>query len=43
MLSLATPQFSPFMLDVIVRPFYQLEQRPEIVRALQEESARWQR
>jgi hypothetical protein len=41
MLGLATPRLSPFMLDFIVGPFYAKQNRPDIVRALEEESARW--
>lgn len=41
MLGLATPRFSPFMLELIVAPFYEKAKRPDIVKALLEESARW--
>jgi Zn-dependent M28 family amino/carboxypeptidase len=41
LLALATPRFSPFMLDFIVGPFYEKQQKPEIVAAVKEESARW--
>jgi hypothetical protein len=41
MLALATPEFSPFMLDLIVAPYYEKQNRPDIVRAVGEESARW--
>jgi hypothetical protein len=43
LLGLATPRLSPFMLDLIVAPFYARLKKPEIVRALEQESARWQR
>jgi hypothetical protein len=41
MLALATPRLSPFMLDFIVAPFYEKERRPDIVAAIRQESARW--
>ena len=41
MLALATPEFSAFLLDAIVGPYYQKLNRPEIAKALDEEAARW--
>ena len=43
MLALATPRVSPIMLELLVIPAYEKENKPEIVRALREEAARWQR
>jgi hypothetical protein len=43
MLALATPRLSPFLLQFIVAPAYQKNNKPEIARALLEESARWER
>ena len=41
LLALATPRFSPFMLDFVVGPFYEKKSLPQIVEAVREESARW--
>jgi hypothetical protein len=41
MLGLATPRLSPFMLDLIVAPYYEKDKKPEVVKALVQESARW--
>ena len=41
LLALATPRFSPFMLDFVVAPFYDDLKKPDIVAAVKEESARW--
>jgi len=43
LLAIATPRFSPFMLDFVVGPFYERHNQPEIVAAIKEESARWSR
>jgi hypothetical protein len=43
MLALATPRFSPALLEFYVVPAYQKANKPEIARALQEEAARWER
>ena len=43
LIALATPRFSPTMLELFVVPAYQKANKPEIVRALQEEAARWER
>ena len=41
LLALATPRFSPFMLDYVIEPFYEKQSMPQIVAAVKEESARW--
>jgi hypothetical protein len=41
LLALATPRLSPFLLEFIVAPAYQKDNKPEIARALLEEAARW--
>jgi hypothetical protein len=43
LLALATPRLSPFMLQFIVAPAYQKDNKPEIARALLEEAARYER
>jgi hypothetical protein len=43
MIALATPRFSAPMLELFVIPAYQKANKPEIVRALSEEAARWAR
>jgi hypothetical protein len=43
LLALATPRLSSFMLEFLVAPAYQKEGKSEIVQALREEAARWQR
>jgi hypothetical protein len=43
LLALATPRLSPFMLEYIVAPAYQKDNKPEIARALMEEAARRER
>jgi hypothetical protein len=43
LLALATPRLSPFLLEFIVAPAYQKDNKPEIARALLEEAARWER
>ena len=40
LLALATPRLSSFMLDFIVAPAYEKDNKPEIARALPEEAAR---
>jgi hypothetical protein len=42
LLALATPHLSPFMLEFLVVPAYQKENRQDIVQALRQEAARWQ-
>jgi hypothetical protein len=42
LLSLATPRFSPFTLNLILEPFYENAKKPEIVEAIREEAKRWQ-
>jgi len=41
LLALATPRFSPFILDFIVAPFYEKQKETEIGNAAKEESDRW--
>jgi len=43
LLALATPRLSSFLLEFIVAPSYQKDNKPEIARALLEEAARWER
>ena len=43
LLALATPRLSSFMLEFIVAPAYQRDNKPEIAKALLEEAARWDR
>ena len=43
LLALATPRLSSFLLEYIVIPAYEKDNKPEIVRALTEESRRSQR
>jgi Zn-dependent M28 family amino/carboxypeptidase len=43
LLALATPRLSSFLLDFVVIPAYEKDNKPEIVRALREESSRSQR
>jgi Peptidase family M28 len=43
LLALATPRLSPVMLEYIVVPAYQKDNKPEIAAALEEEAARWNR
>ena len=43
LLALATPRLSPFMLELILAPAYQRDNKPEIAKALREEAARWER
>jgi hypothetical protein len=43
LLALATPRLSPFLIEFIVAPAYQKDNKPEIARALLEEAARWER
>ena len=43
MLALATPRLSPFLLEYLVAPAYQKDNKPEIAKALLEEAARWAR
>jgi len=43
LLALATPRLSSFLLEFIVAPAYQKDNKPEIARALLEEAARWER
>jgi len=43
MLALATPRFSPTLLELFVIPAYQKANKPEIAKALLEEAARWER
>jgi hypothetical protein len=42
LLALATPRLSPFLLEFIVAPAYQKDNKPEIARALLEEAKRWE-
>jgi len=41
LLALATPRLSPFMLDFMLAPYYQSQNRTDVVAAIKEESARW--
>jgi hypothetical protein len=41
LLAIATPRLSSFMLTFILGPYYERESKPEIARALYEESLRW--
>jgi hypothetical protein len=43
LLALATPRLSSFLLEFIVAPAYQKDNKPEIARAVLEEAARWNR
>src|SRR5688572_10130647 len=43
LLAFATPRLSSFILEFIVAPAYQRDNKPEIARALLEEAARWDR
>jgi Zn-dependent M28 family amino/carboxypeptidase len=43
LIALATPRFSPAMLELFVVPAYQKANKPEIVQALLAEAARWER
>jgi len=43
LLALATPRLSSFLLEFIVAPAYQKDNKPEIAKALLEEAARWER
>jgi hypothetical protein len=43
LLALATPRASPFLLQFIVAPAYQKDNKPEIAQAVMEEAARWTR
>jgi hypothetical protein len=43
LLALATPRLSSFLLEFIVAPAYQKDNKPEIARAVLEEAARWER
>jgi hypothetical protein len=43
LLALATPRLSSFLLEFIVAPSYQKDNKPEIANALREEAARWER
>ena len=40
LLALATPQFSSFMLNLVLEPFYAASNKPEIVEAIREEARR---
>ncbi|HEX5000851.1 MAG TPA: M28 family peptidase [Terriglobia bacterium] len=41
-LALATPRFSPFMLDFELEPYYEKMKRPDIAGAIQAESKKWE-
>jgi hypothetical protein len=43
LLAVATPRMSSFLVEFILAPAYQKDNKPEIVRALSEEAARSER
>jgi hypothetical protein len=41
-LALATPRFSPFLLDFELAPYYQQSKKPAIAAAILEEARKWE-